>query len=209
MFLKQALLLSSGKNKKQKETTLRVPTDRTSLHYWTIMILPVSKDDFTIVMEKPTHREKLFTLVDDGVYEPLSKDPTSKLERKVQKLLSKHKLILSTGLKKKLIPYHSKQPHLYGLPKIHKPNTPLRPTVCSICSPCYALTGFLQQILNPLSGKTDSFVKNSEHFIQFLKCVKMGGQDIGVSSNVVSLFTNLPVNEALQITYKSTTLRNC
>jgi hypothetical protein len=35
-------------------------------------------------------------------------------------------------LKPKLNPYHNKPPHLHCLPKIQKPDTPLRPTVTSL-----------------------------------------------------------------------------
>jgi hypothetical protein len=87
----------------------------------------------------PHINKKIFSLLESGVYEPLKKDPTSQIERKIQRLLSKHKSILSTDLKRKLTPYHSKPPHLYGLPKIHKPDIPLRPIVSSIGSPCYAV----------------------------------------------------------------------
>jgi hypothetical protein len=65
-----------------------------------------------VVLDDSEYRNKLNHLLDSGMYEPLSKDPTKTLERKVQKLLSKHKAILPTGLKHKLIPYHSKPPHL-------------------------------------------------------------------------------------------------
>jgi hypothetical protein len=56
--------------------------------------------------------------------ETLPKDPTAKVERKVQKLLSKYRNTLQTDLKHKLTPYRSKPPQLYGLPKIHKPDIP-------------------------------------------------------------------------------------
>jgi hypothetical protein len=66
--------------------------------------------------------------------------------------LSKHKSALPTDLKQKLNPYHSEPPNPYDLPKVHKPNIPLRPTVSSIRSPCYALAGYLHTILSPQSS---------------------------------------------------------
>ncbi|PNF22345.1 hypothetical protein B7P43_G18297, partial [Cryptotermes secundus] len=119
--------------------------------------------------------------------------------RKVQKLLSKYITTLPTDLKHKLTSYHSKPPHLHGLPKIHKAGIPLRPIISSIGSPCYVLDGFLHRILSPSAGKSDSFVKNSAYFVQLLKTVNLHSQDIFVSFDVVSLFTNVPVDEVLQI----------
>jgi hypothetical protein len=129
----------------------------------------------------------------------LPKDPTATAERKIQNILSNHKTPLPTDLKHKLALYHSKPPPLYGLPKIHKPDIPLRPIMSSIGSPCYALAGFLHKILSPLTGKSEFFIKNSGHIIQFLKSVNLQSSDTLISFDDVILFTNVPVNEALQV----------
>jgi hypothetical protein len=65
-------------------------------------------------------------------------------------------------------------------------------TVNSVGSPCYALAGFLHEILSPLAGKSESFIKNLGHFIQLLKSVNLQTLDTLVS-------TNVPVDEALQV----------
>jgi hypothetical protein len=138
-----------------------------------IRILPADKGNCTVVLDESKYNDKINTLLESGVYEPLPKHPTAKIERKVQQILAKHKTVLPTEMKQKLTPYHSKPPHLYGLPKIHKPDIPLRPIVSSIGSPCYAVAGFLHKILSPLVGRSESFVKNSGHFIQLLKPVNL------------------------------------
>ncbi|PNF31038.1 hypothetical protein B7P43_G17855, partial [Cryptotermes secundus] len=83
--------------------------------------------------------------------------------------------------------------------KIHKAGIPLRPIISSIGSPCYALAGFSHKILNHFAGKSDNFVRNSADFVQLLKTVNLHSQDTLVSFDVVSLFTNVPVDEVLQI----------
>jgi hypothetical protein len=75
----------------------------------------------------------------------------------------------------------------------------LRPIVSLIGSPCYALSDFFHRILSTLAGKSDSFVKNSGHFVQLLKTVNLHSQDTLVIFDVVSLFTNVPVDKVLQI----------
>jgi hypothetical protein len=50
-----------------------------------------------------------------------------------------------------------------------------------------------------LVGNTDSFVKNTEHFIKSIKDFNFQNEDYLVSFDVVSLFTNVPVEEVLQI----------
>jgi hypothetical protein len=71
--------------------------------------------------------------------------------------------------------------------------------VSSIGSPCYDLAGFIYKILSPLAGKSESFVKNSGHFVQLLKSVNLRSSDALVSFDVVSLFTNVTVDEALEV----------
>jgi hypothetical protein len=53
----------------------------------------------------------------------------SQIERKIRKLLTKHKTVLPASLKHKLTHYHIKSSHLYGHPKIHKSDFSLRPIV--------------------------------------------------------------------------------
>lgn len=147
----------------------------------------MNKGNCTVVLDKTQYNNKLDTLLKSGVYEPLPKDPTAGVERKIQKHLYKHKTVLPIDLKYKLMPYHSKPPHLYGLPKIHKSDITLRPTVSSIGSPCYDLHGFIQKMLSPLAGQSESFVKNLHHFIQLLQTVNLQSSDTLVSWLVFSL----------------------
>jgi hypothetical protein len=159
-----------------------------------IRILKEDKGKLVLVLDEAKYKDKLNTLLGSGVYEPLAK-----VERRVQKLLSKHKTALPTDLKRKLTPYNSKPPHLHGLPKARKPDVPLRPTVSSTDSPYYALAGFLHEILSPFAGKSKFFVKNSGYFIQLLKSVNLQSLDTLVSFDTVSLFTSVPVDGALQV----------
>jgi hypothetical protein len=159
----------------------------------------VDKGNCTVVLDEIDYKNQVNILLDSEVYQPLARDPTAKTERKIQSLLSKYKTSFPFELKRKLTPYYSKPPHLYGLLKIHNPEIPLRPIVNSIGSPCYALAGFLSKILILLADETESFVKNSQHFIQLLKSVDLQSQDTLVSFGIVSLFTNVTVDEALEV----------
>jgi hypothetical protein len=68
----------------------------------------------------------------------------------------------------------------------------------SVGSPCYDLADFLCKILSSLARKSESFIKNSGHFVQ-LKSVNLKTLDTFVSFNVVSLLTDVPADEALQV----------
>ena len=89
-------------------------------------------------------------------------------------------------------------PRLYGLPKLHKENVPLRPIVSAIGSPTYKIAKHLSKLLQPFIGQTETFIKDSTHFIEKLKDIKLTPEDRLISFDVVSLFTKVPVEETLQ-----------
>jgi hypothetical protein len=66
-------------------------------------------------------------------------------------------------------------------------------------SSCCALAGFLRKILSPLASKSESFVKNSSHFVQLLKSFNLQSLDTLVGFGSVNLFTTVAVDEAPQV----------
>ena len=80
----------------------------------------------------------------------------------------------------------------YVLLKIHKPSVPLRPIASFVTSPLYQLSKHLVH-LSLLVGKTLSYVRNSVTFVQFISYQTTTSDAILVSFDVVSLFTNVPV----------------
>ncbi|XP_042202441.1 uncharacterized protein LOC121852537, partial [Callorhinchus milii] len=96
-------------------------------------------------------------------------------------------------------PSAARPPRLYGLPKIHKEDTPLRPIVSTINSPTYKLARFLSEILRPFTGKTTSAVLNSTDLVSTIKGIALSPDDLLVSFDVVSLFTKVPVPDTIAI----------
>ena len=90
-------------------------------------------------------------------------------------------------------------PRMYGLPKIHNFNLPLRPIVSFVGSATYELSKLLKNILSPLIGNTMHTVKNSEEFFELLKMINILDNNSQVSFNVVSLFTSIPLETARAI----------
>ena len=151
-------------------------------------------------MKKEDYHAKM---LDTGTYKQLKKDPTATQEtRIVTKLRNLEKTgEIPAALYARIRPTGSKPPMLYGLPKIHKPDVPLRPIVSCIGSPTYGLSKHIASLLSPLAGKSDYYVKNSEHFINAIDDITLEQDDVLVSYDVRSLFTNVPVDEAIEVIF--------
>ena len=72
----------------------------------------------------------------------------------------------------------------------------LRPIVSYIGSPTYQLAKHVTSLITPLTGRTSSFVKNSRHFVEMMKEVRLSEDEMMVSFDINSLFTNVQVDEA-------------
>ena len=83
--------------------------------------------------------------------------------------------------------------------KVHKDGVPMRPIVSCIGSPTYRLAKDLARILIPLSGQTTYTVMNSTKFVERLQEARIGPEDLLVSFDVTSLFTQVPIDEALEV----------
>ena len=93
-------------------------------------------------------------------------------------------------------------PKLYGLPKIHKKNIPLRPIASSRGSVTYGVAKELARILKPLTGNTIHPVNNSMEFSDDIKMIKLEEGECIISYDVSALFTSIPVKSALEVTKK-------
>ncbi|XP_011858857.1 PREDICTED: uncharacterized protein LOC105556380 [Vollenhovia emeryi] len=87
-------------------------------------------------------------------------------------------------------------PRAYGLPKIHKQDCPLRIIVSSVDSPLYAFSVFLHNIIKLSIPKPESHILNSFDLVNKLNGLHIQETHDLISLDVVSLFTNIPLNLA-------------
>ena len=138
----------------------------------TISILPADKGRATVVMDRSDYENKIQNILKDTkTYEPLKKDPTTTFKNKLINTLKEWKKEgrISKILYKQIYPTSDQPPKFYGLPKIHKPDLPLRPIVSgngSVTEPC---AKHLAKILNAVKGKNPHAVKNSQDFVEKIK----------------------------------------
>ena len=127
-------------------------------------------------------------------------DPTKKQRKKLINSLRRIKTQSGIGdtTYRKMYPNGDSSPKLYGLPKIHKNNKPVRHIVSSRGSVTYGVAKELAQILKPLAGNTIHHVNSSEESAVDMKTRLEKGECI-MSYDVSTLFTCIPVTSAIEI----------
>ena len=100
---------------------------------------------------------------------------------------------------KSMYPTGCVPPKIYGLPKIHKPDTPLRSIVPSCGSVTYGVAKDLTMILKPLVGKSPHRINNTHEFVEQVKHITLAPGEYLSSYDVSALFTSVPVDPALSI----------
>ena len=157
-----------------------------------IVVLPAEKGRATVVLEWKDYDTNMKVLLNDrNTYKPLVKDPTGTLEGKINSILLdlRQKGRLSDETYHHLCSSAGSVSRLSGLPKIHKPDTPLRPIVSFLSSPTYKLSKFLASLVKPVVGQTVHHVRNSQQFAEFITAQQLASTEVLVSFNMVSLFT--------------------
>ena len=97
------------------------------------------------------------------------------------------------------MPHRLFPPKFYGLPKINKLDTPLRPIVSSCESVTYGVAKELTKILKPLVGKSPQHINSTQDFVEQVKHITLAPGECLSSYNVSALFTSVPEDPALRV----------
>ena len=157
---------------------------------------------------------QLYEIINDVTkFKKLKKDETIKRQGSLQRFLLtlKKECFFSDQVYEKIYPRGSMPSRLYGNPKMHKVKSageipPLRPIVSSIGAYNYMLAKYLGKELAPHIcvefSCTDTFT-----FVNEIQTAGINKDSFIVSYDVVSLFTNIPLQETIEIAVE-TLLKN-
>ena len=165
------------------------------------IILTADKGVAMVVLNKEDYIMKAKHLLNQPTYKKMTEDPTSKQKARLIKLLRNIKAEgdITEEQYKKMYPTGAGAPKFYGLPKIHKQDTPLRPIVSSTGTVSYNTSKELARILKPSVGKSQHHLQNTKDFIQQLKEVKLQQDETIISYDLKALFTSVPIQPVLNI----------
>ncbi|XP_017462716.1 PREDICTED: uncharacterized protein LOC108356094, partial [Rhagoletis zephyria] len=203
-----AIILDNEINKRPWDKTEKFITrtvERTQTFFnqnKNILILDADKGNVTVAMDEEDYDKKMKNIVNDMMtYKRTLKDPTATLLKKSNDIIDKMATqnIINNSEKYKLKSTTARAPRIYGLPKIHKQDTLLRPICSNIDAPANKLCKFLANTLKKLTEKSVYNVKDSIVFRNKISDTPIYDDEIMISFDVVSLFPSVPVDYALRI----------
>ena len=164
-----------------------------------LIICKADKGGKVVILDKRLYESKMNDiLTDQTTYMNVNNNPLKKWQAKYNKNL---KVILrdQPELEQQFRSYLPRLPVIYGLPKIHKENIPLRPIVSTYNSVNYKLSSWISKKLMPcLNNISNSHVVNTADFINKLSNINVNNKTM-VSFDVDSLFTSVPVKECIDL----------
>lgn len=190
---------------------LEVKALRELIHNKSIVIKPADKGSAVVVLSREQYTQEALRQLKDNVhYKQLDKPiypETMKLIKNITKKMLDKKFI-----NKKQKQYldgdgNVRERRFYMLPKIHKDpekwhppftNPPGRPIVSDCSSESYQTAEFLEHFLHPVSIKHASYIKDTYHFIQIIKNLKIPLNSTFFSMDVDSLYTNIDTPSGIQ-----------
>ena len=165
------------------------------------MVLTADKGVAMAVMDRKEYQEKVEDLLTSTPYRTISTDPTNKLNTQlIQKLRRiKRETNMDEGTYMTMYPTHCTAPKIYGLPKIHKTGTTLRPIVSSRGFVTYVVAKVIAKVLKPLIGKLPHHIQSTSDFVSKVREVTLLPGECLSSYNVTALVTSVPIDPALNI----------
>ena len=114
-----------------------------------------------VVLDREHYNNKARDLLNTPACKEIPKDHTNRIKTQ---LINKLRQIkkgrkLDEGMYKTMYPTGCVLPKFYGLPKIHKMGTPLRPIVSSRGSVTYGVAKVLSKVIKPLVGQSPIIYK--------------------------------------------------
>ena len=169
-----------------------------------IVIMKPDKGNGIVILNKNDYITKMLTILQDpSKFVNVKDDLLIKIlhtEDKINRLLRQLKKdgVINDQIYSKLYCSGSKPGIMYGSPKVHKANCPVRPIMSAIGTFNYNLAKFLVPTLAPIT-QNEFTVIDSFHFAKEISNLELDSNCIMGSFDAKSLFTNIPLKETIDI----------
>ncbi|UYV71740.1 hypothetical protein LAZ67_9000201 [Cordylochernes scorpioides] len=179
---------NSSKNEVKALKSLRDQKD--------IVVTRSDKGSQVVILKMEAYKSKMQDILGDlDTFEGTSPAQVSNIQKAYKSSLSRLKRTnqITSAQFQNYTSKPSNTPYIYGLPKVHKPDIPLRPIVAYHLSPAAHLARYLSDVLKPLIKTYNSHsIQDSSDFIHKLKEIDNSENYSICTYDVKSLFLCLP-----------------
>ena len=173
-----------------------------------ILILRPDKGNGIVLVDRTNYCSKMDDIISDrSKFKPMKDDCLKlifRLEDKLNRFLRNLKSldVIDENCVSQMFTSSSQPGILYGLPKVHKDNYPLRPILSAIGTHSYKLAKYLVPMLSQITQNVYS-LKDTFQFVHQITNIVNAQDYIMASFDVTSLFTNIPLDETIDIAIDS------
>ncbi|XP_055922780.1 uncharacterized protein LOC129953564, partial [Eupeodes corollae] len=158
------------------------------------------KGNTIVIINQQEYITKTQNFFDNNNILKLNKDPTIKYTKEINKAITNSKQLfpnLNTNIFKQP---NAMAPQFTGLPKIHKQGTPIRPLINYTTAPGYKIAKTLQKIIkNNIKIINNHSIQNNKDLIEKLQNLNISPNYKLISLDVTNMYTNIPIDETIQI----------
>ena len=166
-----------------------------------IKVCRFDKGSGTVILNSDAYYTKLDSIILTEKFEQVpvqdqAHHPVLKSQNSLQYYLNRYiKPHVSEEIYRKIYPSGGQPGAVYGLVKVHKLGKPLRPVICMRNTPQYELARYLDRVIKPVIPDAH-MLPSTKSFLDKISNIDLHGKKL-VSFDVVSLFTNVPLQEVI------------
>lgn len=182
-------------NREQKEVSKTIG----SLREKDCVYVKADKGNKIVILSREDYEDRMERLIIDSKFESIKKCPLNDINKQVRSYVTHLHTsgAIDMRTKFKMMESNPILPQLYGLPKIHKQGSKMRPIVSNVQAPTYKIAKWLVDQFKEI-GEPKSFqVTNSEDAAKRINGLNIDDDEVLLSFDVESLFPSIPMDYAL------------
>lgn len=161
-----------------------------------IIVRKADKASMFVLMQRNEYNEKMDAILSDPLrFKRITRNPIEELKKKINRLIEATNKKVGRTVFHKLVGDYTPG-YAYGNIKTHKEGNPLRPIISQVPTPTHDVAKILNTLLTPYCP-SEYCVNSSVAFIDLIKTQPPKG--LLASLDVESLFTNVPVDETINL----------
>nr|VZH96346.1 unnamed protein product [Spirometra erinaceieuropaei] len=167
-----------------------------------IIILPADKGRSTVVLDKSDYQNRVEDLLEDQHSHKQCRaiemnNLITRINKSLRNLRAKEAITPNEWFSMKST--DTATARFYGLPKVHKANVLLRSIVSPLGTATYSLTKWMFGRLKFLAEGSPTRVASAHQVLERIKHLELEPDESMVSFDVVSLFTSIPQQLAMDV----------